>query len=85
MILVPALTILHYLVFPPPNDDPDSPRGLDLVERLHASVSSKEFVGLHHIFITGLGRISYADADMLEGWTKGDVTSMRGQFRRICV
>lgn len=61
-----ALTLLHFLVLPPPLPLHNPPiegkpsPGVDLAHALH-NASSKDFNGLPHIFIAAIGRISYAE------------------------
>jgi hypothetical protein len=39
--------------------------------------SPKEYNGLHHIFITAFGRISYAPVPDMQNWSRVQVTTLR--------
>jgi hypothetical protein len=78
--LIPALTLFHHLVFPPPFGNPDDAvsnpehsssqqnqrTGIRLMDRLASLLSSKEYGSLHHSFYTAFARITYAECKELE-------------------
>ena len=106
-MLLPALQLLHQLVYPIPSTSrttitgsqrkPDtnlgtqnagSP-GIDLAQRLHAASMVKEFSGIQHAFVSALGRLAYADADIegalaMEGeQTDIDIRHIQGECAGI--
>ena len=85
-LLIPALSLLHHLVFPPafgPDiHDPSAPTrtGVNLMERLAELLKTREFGSLHHSFYTALPRITYADiGEELEGWDQEELKNMQGE------
>ena len=88
-LLVPALSLLHHLVFPPPfgadiHDPSVQPRaGVNLMERLVELLKTREFASLHHSFYTALPRITHAEiGEDLENWSTDELKVMQGEWRR---
>ena len=68
-------------------DDP--PQGINLAHRLQVAGLLKEFNGLAHVFVSCLGPMAYATADVdgdLEKasakWGGGDMTTVQCEFSR---
>ena len=76
-VLVAVITVLHMLIFPPDagNESLSSVHLRTVIA--HALESPKEYNGLHHIFITALGRISYAPVPEIKQWSRMQITTLR--------
>jgi hypothetical protein len=65
------------LIFPPESANGSTP-GVHLRTVIARALESpKEYNGLHHVFITALGRISYAPVPEMKQWSRMQVTTLR--------
>ncbi|KAJ9110796.1 hypothetical protein QFC20_002837 [Naganishia adeliensis] len=76
-VLVSVVTVLHMLVFPPESTSQNTPSVHLRSVIARALESPKEYNGLHHVFITALGRINYAPVPGMKKWTRMQVTTLR--------
>lgn len=82
-MLVSVVTVLHMLVFPPESTSQNTPSVHLRSVIARALESPKEYNGLHHVFITALGRISYAPVPDMKKWTRMQVTTLRCKLDAI--
>lgn len=76
-VLVATVTVLHMLIFPSDLEMQNAP-SVHLRSVIAIALDSpKEYNGLHHIFITTFGRISYAPVPDMQHWSRAQVTTLR--------
>lgn len=76
-VLVAVVTVLHMMIFPPEAASQNTPSVHLRSVIARALESPKEYNGLHHVFITALGRISYAPVPDMKKWSRLQVTTLR--------
>jgi hypothetical protein len=84
-VLVAVVTVLHMLIFPPESTAQNTPSVHLRSVIARALESPKEYNGLHHVFITALGRISYAPVPDMTKWSRMQVTTLRCKFATLGV
>ena len=71
------ITVLHMLIFPPDVGNESTPSVHLRTVIARALESPKGYNGLHHVFITALGRISYAPVPEMKQWSRLQITTLR--------
>lgn len=69
------------LIFPPESTSQNTPSVHLRSVIARALESPKEYNGLHHVFITALGRISYAPVPDMKKWSRMQVTTLRCKLK----
>lgn len=92
--MLPTLQLLHHLVYPAPlprpssslatptkDDDEITPQGVDLARKLQ---EPGEWAGQSHLFVSTLGAIAYAEADVDDGaWPYAALVPRQARRRKL--